>query len=158
MQTLLLSSFPPSIWLVIRRAIMEQAVEREDPAQIEKKIESENSSIDNTHHNQVEPAADRVWCSEEEALARARSHPYDKRLIFITFGEGDPSNPRNYPLWKKWYITCFVSSLNVLTCLCAGGYSSGTDGFIATYGVSSEVGVVPLSLYILGKGSLSMAS
>lgn len=137
---------------------MEQAIEREDPAQIEKKIESEDSSINNTQHNQVENATDRVWCSEEEALARARSHPYDKRLIFITFGEGDLSNPRNYPLWKKWYITCFVSSLNVLTCLCAGGYSSGTDGFVATYGVSSEVGVVPLSLYILGKDCLFMTS
>lgn len=40
--------------------------------------------------------------------------------------------------------------LNVLTCLCAGGYSSGTEELIATFNVSSEVGTLGLSMYILG--------
>lgn len=47
-------------------------------------------------------------------------------------------------------ITCLVSFLNVLSGLCAGGYSSGSEGIEATFGTSTELVTVGLSMYILG--------
>ena len=107
---------------------MEQAIEREDPALAEKKVGSGPSSIDHTPSPaEIEHADGRVIVSEEEAYARARSTPEDERPIYVVFAPDDRDNPRNWGKAKKWYITCFVSFLNVMTCLCAGGYSSGVD-------------------------------
>lgn len=53
--------------------------------------------------------------SEEQALAKARANPNDAVPILITNGFDDRDNPRNWPKWRKWYITCVVSMLNVFT-------------------------------------------
>lgn len=53
--------------------------------------------------------------SEDQALAKARSSPNDALPIVITYGLNDRDNPRNWPKWKKWYITILVSFLNVIT-------------------------------------------
>lgn len=53
--------------------------------------------------------------SEEEALEKARSSPNDALPIQIIYAASDPDNPRNWPKWRKWYITCVVSMLNVFT-------------------------------------------
>lgn len=88
--------------------------------------------------------------NEQEILARVRAHPDDATPIFLTFSKHDSDNPRQWPKWKKWYITCFASFLNVITCLCAGGYSSAQDDIIEVFGVSAEVATLGLSMYILG--------
>jgi len=129
---------------------MEQAIEREDPAEVEKKIDSEKSSISGRSPSEIEDVNSRLWLSEDEAYHEAKTHPEGTREIFITFSHDDKDNPRNYSKAKKWYITCFASSLNVLTCLCAGGYSSGVEQLVDEFGVSAEVGTVGLSMYILG--------
>ncbi|KAF2140952.1 uncharacterized protein K452DRAFT_229687 [Aplosporella prunicola CBS 121167] len=87
---------------------------------------------------------------EEKILDYAKTHPNDPEPFYVTYAINDKDNPRNWPNWKRWYITCFVSLLNVLTCLCAGGYSSGQDDLIEEFHVSAEVGTVGLSMYILG--------
>lgn len=129
---------------------MEQAIEREDPAEIEKKIDSERSSTSGRTRSEIENINSRLWLSEDEAYHHAKAHPDETREIFITFGPNDRDNPRNWSKAQKWYITCFASSLNVLTCLCAGGYSSGVGQLVEEFGVSDEVGTVGLSMYILG--------
>ena len=53
--------------------------------------------------------------SEDHAIAKARSSPNDALPIVINYGLNDVDNPRNWPKWKKWYITIFVSLLNVFT-------------------------------------------
>jgi hypothetical protein len=53
--------------------------------------------------------------SEEQALAKARSSPDDALPIVIAYGVDDVDNPRNWPKWRKWYITIVVSMLNVFT-------------------------------------------
>jgi len=129
---------------------MEQAIEREDPALTEKKIESENSSTNGIPPAEIEHADGRVIASEDDAYERARKEPQDKRPIYVVFAPDDRDNPRNWNKGKKWYITCFASFLNVMTCLCAGGYSSGVTQLTEEFGVSSEVGTLGLSMYILG--------
>ena len=119
-----------------------------DPADAEKMIESEQSSnIDSPWANHADP---RVVCTADEAYEIARKNPSDSRLLYIIFSPGDKDNPRNWSKMKKWYITCFASMLNVFSCLCAGGYSSGVPQLIAEFHVSGEVGTLGLSMYILG--------
>ena len=88
--------------------------------------------------------------NEDEALAKARTERAFTVPIFVTFHEHDPENPRNFPKWKKWYITCFVSGLNVVSCLCAGGYSSAATQISEHFNVSAEIATLGLSMYILG--------
>ncbi|KAJ5621126.1 hypothetical protein N7510_005110 [Penicillium lagena] len=88
--------------------------------------------------------------SEEQAIAMARSKPNDALPILIRYSFDDRDNPRNWPKWRKWYITCLVSMLNVFTTWCAGGISSGAMGIQKEFGVSSEVTTLCLSLYVLG--------
>jgi len=88
--------------------------------------------------------------TDDEALVRLRANPDLTSPIWIKFQQNDPTNPRDFAMWKKWYITCLVSFCNIITCLCAGGYSSGADEIAETFGVSSEVVTVGLSMYILG--------
>ncbi|KAL2840900.1 polyamine transporter [Aspergillus pseudoustus] len=88
--------------------------------------------------------------SEDEALARARSSPDEALPLRITFGPGDRDNPRCWGYWRKWYITCFVSMLNVITCWSAGGFSSGATGIAERFNVSTEVTTLCLSMYVLG--------
>lgn len=53
--------------------------------------------------------------SEEEALAQSRADPEGMLPIYLTFAPDDRDNPRNWAKWRKWYITCFASMLNVVT-------------------------------------------
>ncbi|KAI7487631.1 MFS general substrate transporter [Hortaea werneckii] len=88
--------------------------------------------------------------NEAETMERIRAMPDDATPIFVTFSKHDPDNPREWPKWKKWYITCFASFLNVITCFCAGGYSSAQGSIEEVFGVSGEVATLGLSMYILG--------
>jgi len=96
---------------------MEQSIAREDPGEVEKKIDSEESSVLNSQtQGKIEDAGGRLWLSEDETLLRARNNPGNEEPIYVTFGPGDRDNPRNWGKARKWYITCFVSFLNVITC------------------------------------------
>lgn len=94
-----------------------------DPARLEKQLDSDRASTaPSLRHSDAPPggaqdaiAYDRKFLSEEEALQHARQHPDDEQPVYLTYSFNDRDNPRNWPKWKKWYITCFVSMLNVLT-------------------------------------------
>ena len=53
--------------------------------------------------------------SEEQALAKARSSPDEALPIIVTYALDDPDNPRHWGKAKKWWISIFVSFLNVAT-------------------------------------------
>lgn len=100
-----------------------QRVEHSDPARLEKEVDSEHASTAPSLRHADAPsgsppqtlATGRKFLSEEEALQHARQNPDDDAPIYLTYSFTDRDNPRNWPKWKKWYITCFVSMLNVLT-------------------------------------------
>lgn len=86
------------------------------------------------------------YLNEEEALDWCRKYPNSAEAIYITYSQDDKDNPRNWGLGRKWYITCLVSMSNVLTCLCAGAWSSGAAYAAEEFGVSAEVstlGILP---------------
>ncbi|KUI71669.1 hypothetical protein VM1G_07090 [Cytospora mali] len=100
--------------------------DRSDPARLEKEIESGRSSRPPSLHHisdassppdgtQYTTSDGRIFLSEELALDRARQYPDENESIYLVYSAHDKDNPRNWPRWKKWYITCFVSMLNILT-------------------------------------------
>ncbi|MCJ1401335.1 hypothetical protein MMC11_004547 [Xylographa trunciseda] len=117
-----------------------------DLSTLEKQIESPQAGTSKIEHAD----SDKLMLSEEEALARAQDHPQDKEPIYLTFSKDDKENPRNWTHGKKYYITILVSTLNVLTCICAGGISSASTDIASEFNVSAEVTTLGLSMYILG--------
>ena len=65
--------------------------------------------------NHISNAKSKLPLSADEALSRARTYPEETLPIYLTFAPDDKENPRNWPKWRKWYITCFASMLNVVT-------------------------------------------
>lgn len=107
------------------------------------------------HRGDVQPLPDmddkrNCLLNAEEALKEARQSPAKALNIRLTYSINDPDNPRNWPAWKRWYIGCYTSWLNVLTCWCAGSFSSASESIAKEFRVSSEVTTLGLSLYILG--------
>lgn len=100
-----------------------QRDEHPDPAKLEKQIDSDRVSTAPSlrHTDAPSERAPRAtsnhqkFLSEEEALQHARDNPNDETPLYLTYSFNDRDNPRNWPKWKKWYITCFVSMLNALT-------------------------------------------
>lgn len=94
-----------------------------DPARLEKQIDSDRTWTAPSLRHTDPPSGGahqtiyhhRNFLSEEEALQHAREHPDDEQPVYLTYSFNDRDNPRNWPRWRKWYITCFVSMLNVLT-------------------------------------------
>lgn len=68
----------------------------------------------------------------------------------ITFNPGDPSNPRNFPSWRKWLIVASIALIDLSVSWGASGFSPATEGFEKEFDVGAEVGVLGLSLYVLG--------
>lgn len=58
----------------------------------------------------------RLLLTEEEALAWARGNPKDDEPIYITWSHQDRENPRNWGLFRKYYVTTFASLLNTVSC------------------------------------------
>lgn len=90
--------------------------------------------------------------TEDECIAYVRENPDKHRTVYLNFSPNGLDNPRQWSWARKWYITCLASSLNVLTCLCAGGYSSGASQISHEFSASSELAVLGLSMYVLGLG------
>lgn len=68
----------------------------------------------------------------------------------VTFGDGDGDNPRNWSKSQKWYLTILCSYLNVLVASQASVYSTGQKQIVDEFGISEELAVAGLSLYVFG--------
>ncbi|KAI5448908.1 hypothetical protein NCC49_006024 [Naganishia albida] len=64
--------------------------------------------------------------------------------------KNDAKNPRNWGKVKRYGVVGLASWLNILVCLCASGYSTGVGEIEDRFSVSSEIGTLGLSLYLLG--------
>ena len=68
----------------------------------------------------------------------------------VTFPPGDKSNPRNWPLWRKWSIVAVIIPIDLTVSWAASGFSPATMEFQKDFDVSSEVATLGLSMYVLG--------
>ena len=68
----------------------------------------------------------------------------------VAFQPGDKSNPRNWPLWRKWSIVGVIIPIDLSVSWAASGFSPASMRFQKEFGISSEVATLGLSLYVIG--------
>lgn len=88
---------------------------------------------------------------------QTRSSLEHSKVEIITLNPTE--NPRNWPTWKKWTVVGVITLVDLSVSWGASGYSPATAKFEKDFGVSSEVGTLGLSLYVLGLalGPMSIA-
>lgn len=77
-------------------------------------IESEENRVEDKSSDSGRED-EKLIVPEDRALALARANPNEALPILVTYGFNDKDNPRCWPKWKKWWISFFVSMLNVIT-------------------------------------------
>ncbi|KAI4089681.1 MAG: hypothetical protein LQ348_002186 [Seirophora lacunosa] len=65
-------------------------------------------------------------------------------------GPDDPLHPQNWPLKKKIYMALMLGFTTLVSAFASSIFSTATQVVAAYFGVSAEVGVLGLSLYVLG--------
>ncbi|KAH9853982.1 MFS general substrate transporter [Lenzites betulinus] len=65
---------------------------------------------------------------------------------------GDPENPYNWSNRKKWAITFQLAMATFTVAFCSSCYSGGLPAMDKELHVSEEVGIIGVSLYVLGFG------
>ena len=93
-----------------------------DVASLEKTIGTKASDSSLDISPPIAYVEEKLALSEGEALARAQANPTKALQIYVCFSPEDRENPRNWGRSYKWYITCFVSLLNVLTYVCVAQF------------------------------------
>lgn len=68
----------------------------------------------------------------------------------VTFPPGDPENPRNWPIWRKWSIVVAIAFIDLTVSFAASGFSPASTKFSKDFGVSSEVATLGLSMTVWG--------
>ncbi|APA11874.1 hypothetical protein sscle_08g066440 [Sclerotinia sclerotiorum 1980 UF-70] len=86
------------------------------------------------------------WPSQSDQSTRTT----DTELQVLNFQPDDPSDPRNFSFWRKWSIVGVITLIDLTVSWGASGYSPAQEKLIESFKVSTEVGVLGLSLYILG--------
>ena len=71
-------------------------------------------------------------------------------IELVTFLPGDPENPRNWPLWRKWSIMVVIACIDLTVSFVASGFSPASAKFAKDFGVTSEVATLGLSMTVLG--------
>lgn len=73
-----------------------------------------------------------------------------KSKTIVNFPPGDPEDPRNWSAFRKWSIVAAITLVDLSISWGSSGYSPASAKFSKDFAVSSEVGTLGLSLYVLG--------
>lgn len=87
---------------------------------------------------------------EQSTRPISTSTSTNTELQILTFLPSDPSDPRNFSFWRKWSIVGSITLIDLTVSWGASGYSPAQEDLTSYFNVSSEVGVLGLSLYVLG--------
>src|SRR5882672_267486 len=65
-------------------------------------------------------------------------------------GEDDPANPMNFPRSKKWVMTMSLAAVTFCVSFSSSIFSTATTVTAEEFGISLEVMILGVSLYVLG--------
>jgi hypothetical protein len=69
----------------------------------------------------------------------------------VDFGEDDPANPRNWPLWYRCCIIFFISYSTLTVVMYSTSYTSGIPGIQHDFHISSQtIPVLGITTYMIG--------
>lgn len=70
----------------------------------------------------------------------------------VTFKIDDPENPKNWPKWKKWWCTLMISLVCFTVAFCSAVVTADIQGVSKEFGVSNEVSLLSVTLFVVGFG------
>ncbi|KAF9872692.1 MFS multidrug transporter [Colletotrichum karsti] len=68
----------------------------------------------------------------------------------VDFLPEDAHNPQTFPMWKKWTFTILQAIATLAVAFVSTAYSGGIAEVIRTFGVSTEIGILGVSLFVVG--------
>ena len=87
---------------------------------------------------------------DEESPAPKEKVPETDPNIVTWNGPDDPANPMNFTRARKWRITTLTSLMTFCVSFASSIFSTATFVTAEEFGVSSEVMILGVSLYVLG--------
>ncbi|KAK3672707.1 hypothetical protein LTR78_007519 [Recurvomyces mirabilis] len=120
--------------------------------------------------NVIPPDRQQVFCREKidedeacstspDATGAATNHPYrcspahPDGLIVDFNGPGDPLHAQNWPLRKELSLAITLGYVTFVVTFTSSIFSAASESVAHHFGVSPEVGVLGVSLYVLGFAS-----
>lgn len=108
-----------------------------------------------SHFSHISQSRSRSHPNAEDAILdvekQTPSQPAENDPNLIDWsGPNDPSNPQNFPLWRKWLITLLLGSVTFCITFASSVFSTATVVTAQKFGVSNEVMVLGTSLFVLG--------
>lgn len=87
--------------------------------------------------------------------AEVENHPYpgsgtEEDPYLISWIPNDPRNPMLFPLFAKWFITMTMAACTLAVTLGSSMYSGGIAQIVIAFGISEEVAILGISLFVLG--------
>ncbi|MCJ1435467.1 hypothetical protein MMC27_004840 [Xylographa pallens] len=76
--------------------------------------------------------------------------PAQEEYVVEFDGPDDPCHPQNWPLKKKVGIALMLGYTTLVSAFTSSIFSAATEAVAEQFGVSAEVGILGLSLYVLG--------
>jgi hypothetical protein len=70
----------------------------------------------------------------------------------VTFTPGDAENPKNWSKLYKWYCTMVVAVTCFVVAFASSVITSDISGMTEEFGVSEEVGLVTITVFVVGFG------
>lgn len=89
--------------------------------------------------------------SKEHENQTTLEHDGNERAKYmVRWEDGEPSNPKNFPFWRKSWITFQLGMLALASSNASAIISPANEIIAADFNISSEVTVLTVSLFILG--------
>ncbi|TDZ23551.1 Efflux pump FUB11 [Colletotrichum sidae] len=82
-----------------------------------------------------------------------RKYPGDgtnESPFVVDFLPVDAHNPQTFPKWKKWTYTILQAIATLAVAFVSTAYSGGIADIIRSFGVSTEIGILGVSLFVVG--------
>ncbi|KAJ5431721.1 hypothetical protein N7445_008219 [Penicillium cf. griseofulvum] len=95
--------------------------------------------------------ADALESNRGSTESKPDTSPNEKENIIVGWdGPDDPEMPLNFPTWRKWVITMMLGMMTICVTFGSSVFSTTTKPTAKKFGVSSEVMVLGISLFVLG--------
>ncbi len=76
----------------------------------------------------------------------------EHRYRLVTFVPDDPENPKNWSKARKWYITMVIATTCFVVAFCSSVITADIIGVTQEFGVSTEVVLLTVSVFVIGFG------
>lgn len=75
-----------------------------------------------------------------------------EKYKLVTFTIDDPQNPKNWSKAYKWWCTAMIASVCFVVAFCSSVVTADIEGVSKSFGVSEEVSLLTISLFVVGFG------